>query len=579
MVKDRKRGFPIMKCPICGKDVTLENKQVGVTESGTPILNQYAVCRDCKKQWNLDKQRAKRAAVKTQAPAKAQADESPVAKSATDKARPKAPAVQSPAGRTGPKAPMAKSPAEKATSDKARTKAPAEKAAVDKSVAKASPAKASPEKTAKASSARPQAEKAPAAKAQATRASSDKAAKASVAKPQAEKAPATKTPAARVSPDKAAKASTAKPQDGKASLANGASADGLAEPVTRQIPQKKVQEAMLATETADQADTVRKLSDAPAKKVPAKRPVRKADADSAKEPAKKADVSPEAKRVRKPDPAGKPARKAETDSTGRPARKADAGSTGKPARKADADSTGKPTRKADAGSDAKRAKARPARKASTDSDKAALDKKATDSKTYGNIPSEKERAKRERMVKKGYEDMLASDPKSAAAKKRAEAAKNAAKSMKGSARKGQGDDYGEEFFDDLPRFRILRVILGILSLAAGAYLGYSGFQTTSLPYYVLAGCALVSGLLLLILQMSNTLLTYLVPMMLYTAGGVFAFLERDDDAVLLYASIIYVVLGVIFLILAFSSRKDEDYGEDEYDEEDDGDDEDEDWDD
>ena len=68
-------------------------------------------------------------------------------------------------------------------------------------------------------------------------------------------------------------------------------------------------------------------------------------------------------------------------------------------------------------------------------------------------------------------------------------------------------------------------------------------------------------------------------MMLYTAGGVFAFLERDDDAVLLYASIIYVVLGVIFLILAFSSRKDEDYGEDEYDEEDDGDDEDEDWDD
>ena len=41
-----------MKCPICGKEVTLQNKQVGTAENGEPIMNQFAICRDCKKQWN-----------------------------------------------------------------------------------------------------------------------------------------------------------------------------------------------------------------------------------------------------------------------------------------------------------------------------------------------------------------------------------------------------------------------------------------------------------------------------------------------------------------------------------------------
>ena len=51
-----------MRCPKCGKDVELQKKQVGVDENGKPIFNEYAICRDCKKQWNLDKQRAKKAA-------------------------------------------------------------------------------------------------------------------------------------------------------------------------------------------------------------------------------------------------------------------------------------------------------------------------------------------------------------------------------------------------------------------------------------------------------------------------------------------------------------------------------------
>ena len=32
-----------MKCPICGKDVELKNRQVGTDENGEPVFNEYAV--------------------------------------------------------------------------------------------------------------------------------------------------------------------------------------------------------------------------------------------------------------------------------------------------------------------------------------------------------------------------------------------------------------------------------------------------------------------------------------------------------------------------------------------------------
>lgn len=51
-----------MKCPNCKKDVELTNKQIGADAQGAPIFNEYAVCRDCKKQWNLDKIREGKAA-------------------------------------------------------------------------------------------------------------------------------------------------------------------------------------------------------------------------------------------------------------------------------------------------------------------------------------------------------------------------------------------------------------------------------------------------------------------------------------------------------------------------------------
>ena len=62
-----------MKCPICGKELELKNKQIGTNENGDPIFNEYAICRDCRKQWNLDKQRAKKAAAKKPASAEASA--------------------------------------------------------------------------------------------------------------------------------------------------------------------------------------------------------------------------------------------------------------------------------------------------------------------------------------------------------------------------------------------------------------------------------------------------------------------------------------------------------------------------
>ena len=74
-----------MKCPICGKDLDLQNKQIGTSENGDPIFNEYAICHSCKKQWNLDKQRAKKIAAKKAAEEKAKAEAE--ARAAEEKAK------------------------------------------------------------------------------------------------------------------------------------------------------------------------------------------------------------------------------------------------------------------------------------------------------------------------------------------------------------------------------------------------------------------------------------------------------------------------------------------------------------
>lgn len=59
-----------MQCPICKKDLEIKNKKVGENEAGEAIYNEFAICRDCKKQWNLDKQREKKKKIAEEALAK-----------------------------------------------------------------------------------------------------------------------------------------------------------------------------------------------------------------------------------------------------------------------------------------------------------------------------------------------------------------------------------------------------------------------------------------------------------------------------------------------------------------------------
>ena len=51
-----------MNCPICKNELEIKQKKVGETAAGEIIYNEFAICHNCKKQWNLDKQRAKKQA-------------------------------------------------------------------------------------------------------------------------------------------------------------------------------------------------------------------------------------------------------------------------------------------------------------------------------------------------------------------------------------------------------------------------------------------------------------------------------------------------------------------------------------
>ena len=322
-----------MKCPICGKELELRNKQVGTGENGEPVFNRYAICRDCKKQWNLDKQRKKK----------------PV------------------------------QPAEAAAPEKAA----AEKKAA---VKKPAPVKKEPAK-----------------------------------KPEAAKQEPAKKPEAEVKP-----------------------------PVKKKRPRPESEESVK-------------------KPAPKKRP--------------------------RPDEAEKaPVRKK------RPAERTDA-----------------------------------------------------EEKRYSNIPSEKVREKRGNAARKGYNDMLETG---------AVGRKSAKKKPEPKAE--EYDD--EEYFDDDPRFRPMRIILGIISLAAFGYLIYRGFVTgladttegstisSGMTYIIIALCMLVSALLYFIMMSRNTVFAFLLPMVFYLGGGIFAFLQRGDDMQLLIAAVAGAVLAVVSLILALTSR-------------------------
>ena len=392
-----------MKCPICGKDLDLQNKQIGTSENGDPIFNEYAICHSCKKQWNLDKQRAKKIAAKKAAEEKAKAE----ARAAEEKAKAEAEA--------------------RAAEEKAKAEAAA-RAAEEKAKAEA-----------------------------AARAAEEKA-----------KADA----AARAAEEKRAARREAKARARKEAIARLAADKGISEE--------------------------------------------------------------EAERILK-----------------------------------------------------ERARARKAA-----AQKAATDATATDNseeQKYGNIPAEEIRDKREKAVRKGYEDMLATDPDSKAARKKKKEEAETAKA-KEDVKSRKMDDYDDEkssdnedddeyeYVDEYPRFRPGRIILGIISLLAFGFCIYKGFVTglstsgadmTSAPgmnYVIVALCMLVTALLYFIMNNRDTLFAFLIPMILYIGGAVFAFLKHGDEFELLILAGVSGVLAVISLILAIASRSGDDYDdEDDYD--------------
>lgn len=353
-----------MKCPICGKDLELKNKQIGTSENGEPIFNKYAICRDCRKQWNLDKQRAKRQAAKK----------------------------------------------------------------VDKPVAAV----------------------------------------------EAEKAAAQKPSV------------------------------------------KKTVEAKTATEITKPADNLKDTKAAPVqKKVPAKKNV--------------------------PDLPGTPRHKHRPDD-------ATASSNEVPAKKA--------------------VKKRSAQVKEIDESE----------KRYSNIPSEKVRSKREKAVRQGYEDMLATGTikQSDSRKKKRSIDETKSIAVQPSEKnKPEIPDYDDDdSYDEKPRFRAMRILMGIISLIGFGYFIYRGFNAglaalsaenidSGMIFVILALCMLVSALLYFIMQKTNTIFAFLLPMVFYLGSGVFAFLKRGDDMQLLIAAVACAVLAVISLILAITSR-----GGDDYDDED-----------
>ena len=347
-----------MKCPLCGKDVILQQKQVGTNENGEPIMNQYAICKDCKKQWNLDKQRAKKMAAKK------------------------------------------------------------------------------------------------------------------------------------------------------------------------------------AVEDAKGADSAR--SDEEKKVVKKSRPVSGEDAPKKRRPVNE-------------------------DGTPKKRRPADGEAAPKKRRPVNEDGTPKKRRPADG--EAAPKKRRPIE------EEAALSSasETTEEQKYGNIPPQHVRAKRERAMRKGYEDMLSTDPsyKSNKISNTDDLLDLKQRTMNAYDDMNDDDDLDDEY-EPKARFRVLRVILGILSIGGFGFCVYSALMagldgilsgdtaSAGMTYAILAACMFVSALLLLIMQKSNSVFAFILPMILYLGGGVYAFMKRSGEANLLYCAIAGLVLAVIFLILTIASRGDSD---------------------
>lgn len=183
---------------------------------------------------------------------------------------------------------------------------------------------------------------------------------------------------------------------------------------------------------------------------------------------------------------------------------------------------------------------------------------------YSNIPPERVRAKKETAVKQSYENMLAADPdRKPAVKKRKPAPKQSSTQKKPVPPRTCTPMKKDE---PQPKFKAFRITMGILSITAFIPFTYkalmfglnniaSGNNTSAgTVFIVLALCMLVSGLLLLIMQKKHTIFSFILPMIFYIGGAVFAFLNRESDKWLLFSAAAGVLLGIVFIILAIASR-------------------------
>lgn len=210
----------------------------------------------------------------------------------------------------------------------------------------------------------------------------------------------------------------------------------------------------------------------------------------------------------------------------------------------------------------------------------------SEERKYANVPSEKVRAKREKAVRKGYEDMISTDPdsKSSRKKKSNELSERKKADKKELIDDYENDDYEndnykeDDYYDgdyEIPRFRPLRILLGILSLVGFGFCIYKGFvaglnstaadiaSSTGMIYVVLALCMLVSALLYFIMRNRYTIFSFLLPMLFYLASAVFGFLKRGDEMEILIIAGASAVLAILSLILAIASRGGDEYYEDE----------------
>ena len=144
------------------------------------------------------------------------------------------------------------------------------------------------------------------------------------------------------------------------------------------------------------------------------------------------------------------------------------------------------------------------------------------------------------------------------------------------------DEYDDDEYeyDDVPRFRPARIILGILSLLGFGYLMYRGFTlglsstssdgsaTSGMVYVILALCMLVSALLYFIMVNRYTIFAFLAPMLFYLASAGFAFLKRGSELELLIVAGVSAAFAVISLILGIASRGGDYYYEDDDEDED-----------